>query len=299
MGIPAPLGVAASGAPNSGDQANAHVTGTFTAIGPGKPFAFRGALNVTIWATATTTLTTTKGSLSASVASGTGIAAGQSVNSTLVPKGTTWGAFAGTTGTLALPPLTFYGSNFSTSSQNITLPPGSNVAQLVGATVTRQSNAFGLTLAGGTTVLSVVQNDIAPSANDPTGTPGIVQLSAAPTVVPPNNTPVPLEFALTATAIGTSGSDAAAVFQGASLSYVATVQIERSFNGGSNWHVCNIGGGGSLAQYSAGTPVSLSFGEPESGVLYRLNCIAYTSGTINYRMSATGAAAQSISIPTL
>ncbi len=32
-------------------------------------------------------------------------------------------------------------------------------------------------------------------------------------------------------------------------------------------------------------------GEPEQSVLYRVNCVVYTSGTPVYRISATGAAA--------
>ena len=45
-----------------------------------------------------------------------------------------------------------------------------------------------------------------------------------------------------------------------------------------------------------GTPVSLTFGEPERNVLYRTNCLAYTSGTINYRISQTGGANESLAI---
>ena len=58
--------------------------------------------------------------------------------------------------------------------------------------------------------------------------------------------------------------------------------------------VCNVGGTGTLAVYSGGGPVNLSFGEPERGVLYRLNCTAYTSGNIYYRISASGGAAESL-----
>jgi hypothetical protein len=36
------------------------------------------------------------------------------------------------------------------------------------------------------------------------------------------------------------------------------------------------------------------FGQPEREVLYRLNCTAYSSGTINYRLSATGGAAEAL-----
>ena len=51
---------------------------------------------------------------------------------------------------------------------------------------------------------------------------------------------------------------------------------------------------GALAQFTAGTPVSVTFGEPEKNVLYRLNCIAYTSGTINYRFSQTAGANEAL-----
>jgi hypothetical protein len=37
--------------------------------------------------------------------------------------------------------------------------------------------------------------------------------------------------------------------------------------------------------------------EPEKGVLYRLNCIAFTSGTINYRISTTGQAGTTLNVP--
>ena len=41
MGIPAPAGVSAAGAPPAGDQANAVLSGQFLAVGPSAPFAFR------------------------------------------------------------------------------------------------------------------------------------------------------------------------------------------------------------------------------------------------------------------
>lgn len=64
--------------------------------------------------------------------------------------------------------------------------------------------------------------------------------------------------------------------------FVATVSLERSFDGGTTWLNCTRSDG------SAGTftaPVSLVCLEPEAGVLYRLNCSAYTSGTVSYRLS--------------
>ena len=110
MGIPSPLGVSASGLPAKGDVANAVLSGTFSGVGPSAPFAFIGPMNFSIYASLVDTLTTTAGSLSATVATGTGIAAGDAINSTLVPLGTTLGALSGTTATLALAPITLMGS---------------------------------------------------------------------------------------------------------------------------------------------------------------------------------------------
>ena len=93
-----------------------------------------------------------------------------------------------------------------------------------------------------------------------------------------------------------TGTDNAAVVTGAGILFVGGVQLERSFDGGSTWIVCNVGGTGVLAQYATGTPVSFTFGEPEKQVLYRLNCYAYTSGAINYRISETGGAAESLQV---
>lgn len=77
----------------------------------------------------------------------------------------------------------------------------------------------------------------------------------------------------------------------------ATVRLERCFDGGTTWVVCGIGGAGQQAVWS--TPnqdVSVVAGEPERGVLYRLNCTVYTSGTINYRLSTSGGAALSLAV---
>jgi hypothetical protein len=294
MGIAAPLGVSAAGLPPTGDQSNAYVSGTFAAVSPGKPFCFRGPMNVAIWASLNDTLTTTNGSSTATVATGTGLAVGQAINSANVPRGTTWKTFSGTSGTLAFPTVTLPATGMGLSSGGVFLPPGSNVNSLVGATVTVPSNAEGVTIPTGTTVVTVLLADVAPANGNP-GTPGLIRLSANPTAVPSLNTPVPLQFALTNTAV-TTGVDTAATFTGIGITFAATLQLERSFDGGSTWILCNIGAGGSPAVYNAGTPVSFAFGEPEKGVLYRLNCTAFTSGTINYRMSETGGAAESLAI---
>lgn len=82
-------------------------------------------------------------------------------------------------------------------------------------------------------------------------------------------------------------------------SWAGTVRLERSFDGGTTWIVCGIGGAGQQASWTgvgANSDVSVVVGEPEKGVVYRLNCTAYGSGTINYRLSATGQAALSMAV---
>lgn len=69
----------------------------------------------------------------------------------------------------------------------------------------------------------------------------------------------------------------------ASGTFVATVQLERSFDNGDNWFVCSSDASGTTASWSA--PFSVVAEEPTPGVLYRLNCTAYTSGTVTYRIS--------------
>ena len=67
---------------------------------------------------------------------------------------------------------------------------------------------------------------------------------------------------------------------------VGTVAVERSFDDGVTWTVISRDSAGNPASYVMAT---LAFNgvvdEPEPGVLYRLNCTAYTSGTITFRIS--------------
>jgi hypothetical protein len=63
--------------------------------------------------------------------------------------------------------------------------------------------------------------------------------------------------------------------------FVGTVQLERSFDG-STWLPLTANG---TQIYKFTAPCSEPVEESEIGVLYRLNCTAYTSGTINYRLS--------------
>ncbi len=303
MGIPAPIGVSASGLPPLLDQANAVVQGTIAGVGPTAPFAFQGPMNIAFWASIVATLTTTAGSLAATLNSATGIRAGSSINSANVPRGATVGVIAGTNVTLALPPRSYPVSGLNIAgNRQVTLPPGSNVNALLGATITASSpTRERLTIPAGTGVTNIIQADVAPSLNSP-GVPGIIQLSALPTLVPPEAAPLFCDFAVVANAITASGADAAASFTDALTQYTGTVDIESSFDGGATWLTCNIGGAGQLAQYTNLSSARITFGEPERHVLYRLNAIAFTpvaNVTLNYRMSATGQAATSISVPAI
>jgi len=70
-----------------------------------------------------------------------------------------------------------------------------------------------------------------------------------------------------------------------SLKGVGTVRPERSFDAGVTWYPIARDVTGALASWSVdATGVSLEASECEMGVLWRLNCTAYTS-TITYRVS--------------
>lgn len=67
-------------------------------------------------------------------------------------------------------------------------------------------------------------------------------------------------------------------------SFVGTVRIERQFQDDpGQWHVVSRDASGTDAAYTA--PCGVICLENERGVLYRLTCSAYTSGTIRYRVS--------------
>lgn len=300
MAGPLIFGAATQAPPPSGDQATNVMSGTFSAVGPGQSLVVTGPMNVWIYASINTSLATTNASSSATLGSASGLAVGASINSVNVPYGTTIGALSGTTATLAFPTVERHGF-FSAATTTV-----SNVdatQYLLGATVTTTSQS-GVVLPANTTVASIVTASVTPTSNNPAGSPGatgVIKLSSAPTSVNPSpKNGRNLFFATVTNNSVTTGTDSGALFVGAGVSYSGQVQLERSFDGGKTWIVCNIGGSGTLAQYpsTAGTgyPVSLTFGEPERVMLYRLNCISYTSGVINYRLSTTGAAALSLSV---
>lgn len=64
--------------------------------------------------------------------------------------------------------------------------------------------------------------------------------------------------------------------------FVGTVKLVRSFDGGLTWLPLTASGT-ALEVFTA--PVSEQWQEDGSGVLYALLCSAYTSGAINYRIS--------------
>ncbi len=66
--------------------------------------------------------------------------------------------------------------------------------------------------------------------------------------------------------------------------FVATIQVQKSFDSGTTWYVVSRDSAGALAEYASpgfnGTII-----EPESQILYRFECTAFTSGTVVYRIS--------------
>ena len=296
MGINAQQSVAALGLLPTLDRANSGLIGSFSGVGPGLPFPIMGPANALLYASINTTLTVSAASIAASVASATGLANGAAIYSPggLLPPGSTISGLSSTNFNAALPTLTLPGTLLS-NGKIIGLP---SVAWLLGAKVTGPGlPTAGLTVVGITPVSSISGFPI----SSPAGALGFVQgggsvqLSggASPTLDGGQGSPQFFQFALAAAGIPASGTDANAIFTGAGVTFNATVQLERSFDGGCTWVVCNVGGTGQLAQYggATATPISLTFAEPEEGVLYRWNCIAYSAGMIDYRISTTGAAA--------
>lgn len=62
--------------------------------------------------------------------------------------------------------------------------------------------------------------------------------------------------------------------------FVGTLVLERSLDG-TNWVALSALG----TSFSWTAPASEVFVEGETEALYRVNCTAYTSGTVNYRLS--------------
>lgn len=65
--------------------------------------------------------------------------------------------------------------------------------------------------------------------------------------------------------------------------FVGTVLLEKSFDAGVNWIPVYRPATATAVSYTA--PGAEVLAEPEDGVQYRWRCSAYTSGTVNYRLS--------------
>lgn len=281
MGVNALAGVSGTDKA-AADRANSVVEGTFAAVGPGKPFACWGPFNIAAYGVLADALTTTAGSNAATVASGTGVAAGNAVKSANVPPGTTILTVVGTNVTLAFPPQFYYGTLSSGVALITEVGLPANLSTLIGATIVSPYFAGGTTITAADSVARTLTT------------------SAAPSSVPVNTGQVQIEFRPTGNVITTTGADANATQTGAAVNHNSTLQLEKSYDGGSTWIVQSLSNAGSIAQWTAHTPLSFSMSEPEIGVLYRLNCpvfAAVSNVTINYRISGTGQASQSLSVP--
>ncbi len=103
--------------------------------------------------------------------------------------------------------------------------------------------------------------------------------------------------------VGSSGTDSATRFTSGSLSavgaapgmychrdfnvsvsgtFVGTVVFERSFDGGTTYIPVAFSDGTTV---SFSGPMSSTWSEPESGVMYRVRFSAYTSGSVSWRLS--------------
>ena len=65
--------------------------------------------------------------------------------------------------------------------------------------------------------------------------------------------------------------------------FSGSVALERSPDGGTTWINCSTDAGGT--PNAVAVPTSVRCFEPESGILYRVNCGTFASGTINWRIS--------------
>ncbi len=67
---------------------------------------------------------------------------------------------------------------------------------------------------------------------------------------------------------------------------VATVSLERSFDEGVTFTTVTDKDGLLIEHvFASDVQLNASFEEPESNVRYRLNCTAFTSGTVTFRLS--------------
>lgn len=298
MAKPLALGALGGGInPPDGDLANSVAQGVFTATGTSEAVQFYGAFNLMLWASLVDALTTTAGSANATVASGTGLAAGSAINSANVPPGTTVATISALNIALNFPTISLQAKYLAGTAQITDLP---YTAGLVGAAITGPGWPAGATVTGiltpfaagpnGGNQLGVVSTSVAPTLNS---APAGNRVSGSFNSSGGNDR---ILFALGPQSVET-GTDNAAIFTGTGIQYAGSAQLEYSVDGGATWVLANIGGGGQQAIYGAGTPVRTIVGEVEQGMGYRVNCTVLTGGNINWRMSTTGQAAVTLAIP--
>lgn len=66
-------------------------------------------------------------------------------------------------------------------------------------------------------------------------------------------------------------------------SFNATIQVERSPDNGTTFLPVAIDPTGTYAIYTV--PVSLNGFSPDTGIQFRLNCTAFTTGPVNFRLT--------------
>lgn len=71
--------------------------------------------------------------------------------------------------------------------------------------------------------------------------------------------------------------------------FVGTFQIEKTYDDGTTWVPVALDVAGTVASYAlniaAATGFNVTLFEVEHGVNWRVRCTAFTSGTLNYRLS--------------
>lgn len=99
---------------------------------------------------------------------------------------------------------------------------------------------------------------------------------------------VPQKRALLSGSFSGTGQSSSVLIEGRAnltMGGSATVKVEKSYDEAATWFDVSADSIGTLASYvMSSSEVSVVIDEPESGVLYRLNCTAYTSAT-TYRIS--------------
>lgn len=145
-------------------------------------------------------------------------------------------------------------------------------AVLFGSTNTALTTTGGSASASAASATGLAAGQGVNSVNVPVGTTiGAISGTSITLAFPPGVT----------SASVVAGTDNAAIFNATPFS--GTVQLERSFDGGKSYFPANIDSTGTAAAFTSG--VSGAFKECERNVLWRWNCTAYASGSINYRLS--------------